>query len=629
MGIDPNIILGIKQPQFQQRDPLDEVSKVLTLKHLLQQGELGGVQLDEAKRNAEENVQWKALFANGATPTTAQVLGVSPKLGQAYLKTLQDNEMHRVTTDKNRAQTDEIHAKMVGAIFGQPDMDQEKWTQAREIAKSRGLLSPEQLSIIPAEFSPKWQSHLVNGATTAAERAAIERNRTTAANQPFMAGPDGRPVPNEPVQQFQINKATAPVMAGEPGRDRRAADVQSGANYRLGLTQDRTDARTNATLQAGTQSLNTHLGAPDQVTAPQVGGAAPVAMPQPSATPQAFPRISPQAQSGADAQAIQILAQKYLASPQEMARIDQNIAQAQAAISAAPVEMRGVLQRDILGMQMAKQIAAGGNAASVTAPVATSPVPGAPTLDPNMSAIARAQQGNPRGTTTTVADPNNPNGTLIVDPTRYSEDRYRAGDRTGIVGTGPKLTAGGAAEQRLQLGLPQARARVETMEQNLDRLAAAMTELSTDKGLSNITGTIMGRTPNLTNTATTAQAKLNMITSNIFQSSLQAMREASKTGGAVGSVSDKEGDKLQRTIAALDQAQGTASFKNELAKAVEQVRMSKEIIRSAFEDQYAGVQLRGAEPAQGAPTRIRGDDGYNALPKGALYVGPDGVTRRK
>lgn len=44
MGIDPRIILGISQPNIQQRDPLDEVSKVLTLKHLMQQGELGGLQ---------------------------------------------------------------------------------------------------------------------------------------------------------------------------------------------------------------------------------------------------------------------------------------------------------------------------------------------------------------------------------------------------------------------------------------------------------------------------------------------------------------------------------------------------------------------------------------------------------
>lgn len=30
-----------------------------------------------------------------------------------------------------------------------------------------------------------------------------------------------------------------------------------------------------------------------------------------------------------------------------------------------------------------------------------------------------------------------------------------------------------------------------------------------------------------------------------------------------------------------------------------------------------------------SPVRINGDDGYNALPAGTLYVGPDGVTRRK
>jgi hypothetical protein len=37
-----------------------------------------------------------------------------------------------------------------------------------------------------------------------------------------------------------------------------------------------------------------------------------------------------------------------------------------------------------------------------------------------------------------------------------------------------------------------------------------------------------------------------------------------------------------------------------------------------------------AAPQPGdAPVRIRGDDGYNALPSGALFIGPDGQTRRK
>ena len=131
--------------------------------------------------------------------------------------------------------------------------------------------------------------------------------------------------------------------------------------------------------------------------------------------------------------------------------------------------------------------------------------------------------------------------------------------------------------------------RIESMTQNLDRLENAMTELHSDPGLWNITGTVFGRTPNITNTATGAQAQLNSVKAQIFVSALQAMREASKTGGAVGNVSDREGDKLENTMAALDQAQSTDSFKKQLRKAIDQLRRSKVLIQSAFDEQYADV----------------------------------------
>jgi hypothetical protein len=35
------------------------------------------------------------------------------------------------------------------------------------------------------------------------------------------------------------------------------------------------------------------------------------------------------------------------------------------------------------------------------------------------------------------------------------------------------------------------------------------------------------------------------------------------------------------------------------------------------------------KPLAGSAVRINGDDGFNALPKGARYVGPDGVERTK
>lgn len=52
-----------------------------------------------------------------------------------------------------------------------------------------------------------------------------------------------------------------------------------------------------------------------------------------------------------------------------------------------------------------------------------------------------------------------------------------------------------------------------------------------------------------------------------------------------------------------------------------------------IQERYAGMTPGGskqtAAPGPGAPTKITDDAGYNALPSGSLFVGPDGKTRRK
>ena len=191
-------------------------------------------------------------------------------------------------------------------------------------------------------------------------------------------------------------------------------------------------------------------------------------------------------------------------------------------------------------------------------------------------------------TPVTIQDPNNPNATIVID-----------GRTRQVLGAGPKMSQAGATQQKLVTALPQARLRTESISQNLDKLDEAMTALHDNPDLSNITGTVMGRTWNMTNAATGAQTDLNSIKSQIFQTSLQAMREASKTGGAVGNVSDKEGDKLERTLAGLDQSAGTPKFKENLKKAIEQVRTSKILIQNAFDEQYGGID--NPTPATPAP----------------------------
>lgn len=182
-------------------------------------------------------------------------------------------------------------------------------------------------------------------------------------------------------------------------------------------------------------------------------------------------------------------------------------------------------------------------------------------------------------TPVTIQDPNNPNGTIVID-----------GRTRQVLGAGPKLSQIGSASQKLGANLPQAKLITESIKQNLGRLYTAMSTLHDDPNLSRITGTVAGRTWNLTNEATGAQTDLDSIKSQIFQTSLQAMREASKTGGAVGNVSDKEGDKLERTIAGLDQSAGTPKFKENLKKAMDQVATSMQLIQNAFDEEYGNVE---------------------------------------
>lgn len=47
------------------------------------------------------------------------------------------------------------------------------------------------------------------------------------------------------------------------------------------------------------------------------------------------------------------------------------------------------------------------------------------------------------------------------------------------------------------------------------------------------------------------------------------MREASKTGGALGQVSDREGQLLQSSLGALNQGQSPEAFKTQLKKIME------------------------------------------------------------
>lgn len=60
------------------------------------------------------------------------------------------------------------------------------------------------------------------------------------------------------------------------------------------------------------------------------------------------------------------------------------------------------------------------------------------------------------------------------------------------------------------------------------------------------------------------KALLEPIKTQVFTQTLQAMRDASKTGGAVGQVSDVEGKRFENALGSLDNTQSAAQFKSQL-----------------------------------------------------------------
>lgn len=89
--------------------------------------------------------------------------------------------------------------------------------------------------------------------------------------------------------------------------------------------------------------------------------------------------------------------------------------------------------------------------------------------------------------------------------------------------------------------------------------------------------------------ATDARALITTLKSGLAASALQAMRDASKTGGALGNVSDKDLELLQSKIANLDPNQGEEQLKRQLAIIYDELNAALATRVSTFEQTYANT----------------------------------------
>jgi len=204
--------------------------------------------------------------------------------------------------------------------------------------------------------------------------------------------------------------------------------------------------------------------------------------------------------------------------------------------------------------------------------------------------------------TRTPAPPSAP--VAVVDET--GKTRYVS--REEAIGKG--MTPASAFEgitpkeiQKREAALPAATSAVKGFESKSDSFIKDLIALRDHPGLSEITGFAAGRLPGITDAGRAAQALYDKVVAKGGFQALQDLRDASKTGGALGNVSNQEGKQLTASFAAIDRRQNADDVKAALDAAIADVQGARTRMREAYDDTYKYKTERrgGAGPAASAP----------------------------
>ena len=144
---------------------------------------------------------------------------------------------------------------------------------------------------------------------------------------------------------------------------------------------------------------------------------------------------------------------------------------------------------------------------------------------------------------------------------------------------------------------PQATSALKAFDNTATTLIKDLETLANHPGLPSITGIAAGRLPGLTAQGREAQALYDKIMARGGFQELQNMRQASPTGGALGNVSNAEGQRLQAAFAALDRTQDAPSVRKAIRDAITQTQAAKQNLREAYDLTYEYKQRGGATPA--------------------------------
>jgi hypothetical protein len=151
--------------------------------------------------------------------------------------------------------------------------------------------------------------------------------------------------------------------------------------------------------------------------------------------------------------------------------------------------------------------------------------------------------------------------------------------------------------QKREAALPQATSAIKGFEQNSDSFIKDLESLRDHPGLNQITGIAAGRLPAISAEGRAAEAKYEKIIAKGGFQMLQNMRDASKTGGALGNVSNQEGKQLTSAFAAIQRTQDAKDVRAAIDQAINDIQGAKMRMREAYDSTYSYKSAAPAAPA--------------------------------
>lgn len=155
--------------------------------------------------------------------------------------------------------------------------------------------------------------------------------------------------------------------------------------------------------------------------------------------------------------------------------------------------------------------------------------------------------------------------------------------------------------QKREADYPTATAAITGHEEKAAAFIKDLEKLRDDPGLSQITGSVYGRTPSVSAAGSRAQALYDKIVAKGGFQALQDLRAASRTGGALGNISNQEGKQLIQSFAAIDRRQSTDDVKAALNDVIDDIKGATARMRNAYDMTYSYKSGEGAKTAPKAP----------------------------